>query len=176
MRARAATGTARFSLPSLRLAGIFPGALLMVDVGDLGSLLQFLVSLVEQFLGFRGMAGQIEFIGLLGCGDAVESVGRLLLCAAQVGVLLAADVLHRLLLRGWGRVHQGGCHSHQTQQQADRGKFFKHVIYFLLVRHLWALRTLNAIRKDKLRELLLFASVKLLRHHPDYSSDRQRWL
>ena len=107
--------------------------LLMIDVRDFRRLLQFLVRLIEQILGLRSMAGQIEFIGLLGRGDALEGVRGLFLRPAQVGVLLAADVLYGFLLYRWGCIDDAGCQCKQTQQQCSCGKFFQHVVDFLLV-------------------------------------------
>lgn len=44
----------------------------MVDVRDFGSLLQFHVGLIQKFLGFGSMTGQVPLIGLLSGGNLLE--------------------------------------------------------------------------------------------------------
>src|SRR5215472_12081720 len=101
---------------------------LLVPVGRLGCLLQLVVGLIKQILGFLSVAFHVPFIGLLGISDPLESLSCKALGRSDVGVFPRADVLGRFLLRWrWSRrTHNSRRQSCQTQQQCDNGKFFKH--------------------------------------------------
>lgn len=82
----------------------------MVFVGYLSCLFELGIGLIQQFLRLRGVAAKVEFVGLLGVGDALVSLIDQALRGGQIRMAFGADVTHRLLSCGGGdggKTHYG---------------------------------------------------------------------
>src|SRR5271169_6647915 len=72
----------------------------LLSVGSFGGQFQFFVNLVEQILGFSSVALHVPLVGLLRSANLFPSLLREVLSGCEIGMLLAADIVHRLLGQG----------------------------------------------------------------------------
>ena len=102
--------------------GLRRGLLAFVLVGCLSRLLQLVVDLVQQILGFLGVALQVPLIGLLGGDDFRVSLGAQSLGGREVRMASGRDVIFGALGNGDASDGEQGCNCNGDNPEFDHAE------------------------------------------------------
>src|ERR1700751_1797784 len=114
----------RFSVRSWKLQSLF------MAVGSFRGQFQFVVHLVEKFLGLGRVAVHVPFVGLLRGGDFLPRLAREVLRRSKVRMFVAADVVLRHL--GYSQTTADECERKYGAQGHSRFCHISRSPYFLI--------------------------------------------